>query len=216
MKKNQRVPQAPAAGTTSLNPWKDPFFRTTFSWAAGIVSVILVVDFAAKQTPDTSQWIIDLIPFFLVGGGSFYLVKFIGRKPAYYCGLNGLLVGIGLALVGLIPELFEGAHWESFYLFALVSFARGIPLLLVGMIFGWFATRGRVPIEIELPGKDELELAKKEGRPEPGPRIVTPVTAMPGSLSANKALLEKLETDPQAIMPEKIKRQQQKAAKSKR
>jgi hypothetical protein len=189
------------------NPFKtDPFFRVTASWAAGLVAVIMVMTFAATQMDNSDQRVIDAIPFIVVLFGCVYLVKFIGKTPSFYSGLCGVMVGFGLALMGLVGELFQGFYWESFSRFLYVGFLRALPLLLIGMLSGWWVTRGRVAIEIEMPGKKEIEAAHKEGRPEPTPRIITPVSAMPGSKSANSALLEQLDKDPVSLLSEKEKK----------
>jgi hypothetical protein len=195
----------------SFNPFKnDPFLRVTFTWAAGLVGVIMVFTFAALQLDESENLVITGIPFFVVVFGCAYLVKFIGKRPVYYCGLCGFLVGAGLALIGLIGELISGLYWESFIRFLFVAFMRGAPLVFVGMFAGWWVTRGRVPIEIEMPGKQEIEEARKNGRAEPAPRIITPVSAMPGSKTENAAMLKQLEKDPYSLLPEKERQKQTK------
>jgi len=196
------------------NPLKnDPFLKSALTWALGIVSFTLVLKFAALQMVETEKGLVELIPFLFVIFGAGYLVKFIGQRPAFYSGVCGFAVGMGLSFVGLISELLDGLYWESFARFLWAGVARGVPLAIAGAIAGWVVTRGRVAIEIEIPEKKEIEAAKKAGIAEPSPRIITPISELPGSLSGNKSLLEQLDSDPVSLLPEKERKRREKAGK---
>ncbi|MEI7556497.1 hypothetical protein [Candidatus Chlorohelix sp.] len=190
--------------TRFSNPFKnDPFITVTITWSLGLVAMVLMLTFAAYQLEDRLNVLVTGIPFFVTLFGCAYMVKFIGCRPLYYTGMAGFFVGVGLAFVGLLEELFNGLYWESFARFVLVAIARGAPLVFVGMFAGWWATRGRIPIEIEIPGKKEVEEATKSGLAEPAPRIITPLSAMPGSKTTNAAMLEQLEKDPASLLSER-------------
>ncbi len=196
------------------NPLKnDPFLKSALTWALGIVSFTLVLNFAALQMAETEKGLVELIPFLFVIFGAGYLVKFIGERPAFYSGVCGFAVGMGLAFVGLVNELLNGLYWESFARFLWAGVARGVPLAIAGAIAGWVVTRGRVAVEIEVPGKKDIEAAKKSGMPEPSARIITPITELPGSVSNNKSLLEQLDSDPVSLLPEKERKRREKAGK---
>lgn len=183
------------------NPLKeDQFLRTSIVWALGLLSMLMVIKFSVLQLTTTYDKAVDeLMPFLIVLFGAAYMVRFVGRRPVYYTMICGATVGVGMGLLGLANELLNGLYYESFIRFALVSVFRAVPLALVGGLAGWIMTRGRVPIEIEIPTKKEEEAAHKEGR-DVGPRIVTPVAAMPGKQEANTVLLEKLEKDPLSLL----------------
>jgi hypothetical protein len=190
--------------TRSSNPFKnDPFLTVTVTWSLGLVAMVLVLTFVSYQLDDRYNLLVTGIPFFVTLFGCAYLVKFIGRRPVFYTGMAGFFVGVGLAFVGLVEELLSGLYWESFARFIFVSIARGAPLVFVGMFAGWWSTRGRIPIEIEVPGKKEVEAANKSGLAEPTPRIVTPLSAMPGSKATNAAILNQLEKDPASLLSER-------------
>lgn len=182
------------------------FLRTSFVWGLGLLCMIMVIKFSVLQLVKTYDRAVDeVIPFFVVLFGAAYLVRFIGQRPIYYTAICGATVGLGMAFLGLVNELLGGLYYESFVRFGLVALFRAIPLGLVGALAGWIMTRGRVPIEIEIPTKKETEIARQEGR-ELGPRIVTPLADMPGSSETNQALLEQLENDPLALLTENERR----------
>ena len=197
------------------NPLKDdPFLRTSLTWALGIAGMNMAILFSMLQLTTTyDERVANFVPFLFVLFGAAYMVRFIGRRPVYYCAIFGFTVGACFALLGLARELlqFQGVYYESFVRFGLVAVVRGIPLALVGALGGWVVTRGRVPIEIEMPTKKDEDAARQAGLQQPAPRIVTPLAAMPGSQETNAALLERLEKDPESLMSE---REQQKLAKA--
>ena len=187
----------------------DPFLRTSVVWGLGILGMIMVLQFAQLQLFSTyDERVASLVPFLLVLFGAAYMVKFIGSRPVFYTAICGLTVGVGLAFLGLLNELlsFQGIYLESFARFLLVAVVRGAGMLVVGGLAGWIMTRGRTPIAIELPSKKEEDEARRSGQPLPGPRIVTPVSAMPGNPEANAALMEQLEKDPTSLMSERQRR----------
>jgi hypothetical protein len=192
----------------------DPFLRVSFTWALGITGMIMVLSWAQLQLTAASfdQVIFSLVPFLFVLFGAAYMVKFVGRKPVLYTTLCGVFVAIFEAGLGLVGDLLNGLSWEAFFRFFWVAAFRSVGMALMGALGGWIMTRGRIPIEIELPDKKELEAAHKEGRPEPAPRIVTPLSAMPGSATANAALLEQMERNPESLLPEREQRKRAKAA----
>ncbi len=198
------------------NSWtrikEDPFFRVSISWALGITGMIMVVSWAELQLGSETfdRAVFELVPFLFVLFGAAYMVKFVGRKPALYTALCGVFVAIFMALIGLIGDLMNGLSWEAFARFVWVAAFRSVGMALMGWLGGYIMTRGRVPIEIEMPGKKEIEAAHKAGIEEPTPRIVTPVSAMPGSFSLNASLLEQLENNPESLLPEKEKRRREK------
>ncbi len=184
----------------------DPFLKTALVWGLGILSMIIFLQFAMLQLFNNyDERLASLMPFLVVFFGAAYMVRFIGARPALYTGICGLTVGVGLAFLGLVNELlsFQGVYFESFARFLLVAFVRGVGMFAVGAVAGWVMTRGRVPIEIEMPTKKEEEAARQAGEALPAPRIVTPLAAMPGSPETNAALLEQLEKDPISLMTDK-------------
>lgn len=203
------------------NPFKsDPFLRTSVVWGLGLLCMILVADFAGRQLNAYDARIGQLIPYGVVLFGAAYMVRFIGVRPVYHTALCGVTVGVSLALLGLISELlgFRGIFFESFARFAWVALFQGALMGLIGGAAGWVMTRGRVPIEIEMPTKKDEEEARKKGESLPAPRIVTPLAAMPGSPEKNAALLEQLEKDPTSLMSERERHKlaRKAASKSKR
>ncbi len=192
----------------------DPFLRTSLTWALGVTSMNMAITFAMLQLDTYDARLAGFIPFLLVLFGAAYLVKFIGRRPAYYCGIFGFTVGTCFALLGLANELlqFTGVYYQSFVRFALVAVLEGVSLGLVGALSGRIMTRGRVAIEIEIPTKKEEDTARQNGQPLPGPRIVTPVAAMPGSRETNTALMDQLDKDPDSLLSERERRRMAKRA----
>jgi hypothetical protein len=192
------------------NPFKnDPFLKTSVVWGLAILAMIMVLQFAQLQLFSTyDSRVAALVPFLLLLFGAAYMVKFIGARPVFYTAICGLTVGVGLAFLGLLEELlsFQGIYFESFARFLLVAVVRGAGMMVVGGLAGWIMTRGRVPIAIELPSKKEEDEARRSGQPLPGPRIVTPVSAMPGNPETNAALMEQLEKDPTSLMSEHQRR----------
>lgn len=187
----------------------DSFLKTSIVWGLGILSMIMVLEFAMLQLITTyDERVAGFVPFLVVLFGTAYMVRFIGARPAFYTAICGLTVGVGMAFLGLLSELlqFNGIYYESFARFFLVGAVRGLGMMAVGAFAGWIMTRGRVPIAIEMPTKKEEEAARKAGQDLPAPRIVTPVAAMPGKLEANTALLEQLEKDPVSLMSEREQR----------
>ncbi len=192
----------------------DPFLRVSLTWALGITAMIMVLSWAQLQLTERNfdRRIFELVPFLFVLFGAAYMVKFVGRKPVFYTTLCGIFVAVNLAFLGLIGDLLDGPSFEAFVRFIWVAAFRSVGMALMGALGGWIMTRGRVPVEIELPDKKELEAARREGRDEPGPRIITPVSAMPGSASTNTALLEQLAENPDSLLPESEKLRRAKAA----
>ncbi len=192
------------------NPLKsDPFLKTSVVWGLGVLSMIMVLDFAMLQLATTyDSRVAGVVPFLVLLFGAAYMVRFIGARPVFYTAICGLVVGVGQAFLGLLGELlqFEGVYFESFARFLLVGLVRGISMMGVGAIAGWMMTRGRVPIAIDMPTKKEEEAALKAGEDLPTPRITTPVSAMPGSVAQNQALLDQLESDPLSLMTEAERR----------
>lgn len=186
----------------------DPFLRVSVTWALGITGMIMVLSWAQLQlsAQNFDRTIFSLVPFLFVLFGAAYMVKFVGRKPVLYTTLCGIFVAIFEAGLGLIGDLADGFSWQAFVRFVWVASFRSVGMALMGALGGWVMTRGRVPIEIELPDKQEIEAAHREGRAEPLPRIVTPVAAMPGSATSNVAMLEQMEKDPESLLPESEKR----------
>lgn len=173
----------------------DQFLKTSIIWGLGILGLVMVFDFGMIQLDAYDPALESIIPFALVLFGGAYMVKFIGARPVLYTAICGLTVGYGMAFLGLLNELlkFEGIYYESFLRFLYVGTLRGAGLALAGALGGWIMTRGKVPIEIEVPSKKEEDEARLAGKPLPAPRIVTPVSAMPGSLEVNTALLAEVE-----------------------
>jgi hypothetical protein len=198
------------------NSWSnlknDPFLRVSLTWALGITGMIMVLSWAQLQLSreNFDRTLFELVPFLFVLFGAAYMVKFIGRKPVLYTTLCGIFVAVFVAGLGLVGDLLSGPSWEAFVRFVWVAAFRSVGMALMGALGGWVMTRGRVPIEIELPDKSEIEEARRADRPEPAPRIVTPLSAMPGSQTANAALLEQIENDPDSLLPETEKRRRAK------
>jgi hypothetical protein len=181
----------------------EPFLKTAVVWGLGLLCMIMVAKFGMLQLTKSYDRVIDeIIPFFTVLFGAAYMVRFIGARPIFYTAVCGATVGVGMAFLGLVNDLMGGFSLNAFARFALVAVIRAIPLLMIGALAGWIMTRGRTPIAIEMPTKKEEEAAKAEGR-DIGPRIVTPVAAMPGSADTNRKLLEKLESDPLSLMSDR-------------
>jgi hypothetical protein len=181
----------------------DPFLKTAVMWGLGLLCMIMVAKFGMLQLTKTYDRAIDeIIPFFTVLFGAAYMVRFIGARPVLYTAICGATVGVGMAFLGLVNDLMGGFSLNAFVRFALVAVIRAIPLFIVGGLAGWIMTRGRTPIAIEMPTKKEEEAAKAEGR-DIGPRIITPVSAMPGSAETNRKLLDKLESDPLSLMSDR-------------
>jgi cytochrome bd-type quinol oxidase subunit 1 len=181
----------------------EPFLKTSVMWGLGLLCMIMVAKFGMLQlTKSYDRAIDEIIPFFTVLFGAAYLVRFIGSHPVFYTAVCGATVGVGMGFLGLVNDLMAGFSLNAFVRFFLVALIRAIPLFFVGALAGWIMTRGRTPIAIEMPTKKEEEKAKQEGR-DVGPRIVTPVNAMPGSAEANQKLLDKLESDPLSLMSDK-------------
>ncbi|NWJ97096.1 MAG: hypothetical protein HXX20_15030 [Chloroflexi bacterium] len=192
----------------------DSFLQVSLTWALGITGMIMVLSWAQLQLNDTNfdKTIFDLVPYLFVLFGAAYMVKFVGRKPVFYTTLCGIFVAFGMAGLGLFRELVEGLSFEAFARFIWVASFRSIGMAMMGALGGWIMTRGRVPIEIELPDKKEIDAARQQGQPEPAPRILTPVSSMPGQAAANLALLDKMKNDPDSILSESEKRRRAKAA----
>jgi len=192
----------------------DPFVRVSLSWALGVTGIIMVIGWIELQLAENfDPRLYELIPFLVTLFGAAYMVKFVGRKPVLYTALCGVFVAIFMAFLGLIGDLLNnGLSWQAFVVFVLVAAFRSLGMALVGALGGWIMTRGRVPIEIEIPGKKEVEAARREGLEEPAPRIVTPLAAMPGALDTNTSMLEQLNRDPESLLPENEKRRRAKNA----
>jgi hypothetical protein len=186
----------------------NPFMKVSIVWGLGLLSMIMVIEFAMLQLVTFDARVEALIPFLVVLFGSANMVKFVGARPAFYAGMCGVTVGVGMAFLGLLNELLssEGIYFESFARFLWVAVVRGVGMLGVGAVAGWIMTRGRVPIAIEVPTKKEEDAARRAGMEAPPPRIVTPVSAMPGSVEVNTRLLEQLEKDPTSLMSERERR----------
>lgn len=185
------------------NPFSDPFFKTSVVWGLGLLAMYMCLMWAMIQLDSFDTRVAGAMPFLLVILGSWYLVRFIGARPAFHCFLCGAVVGLGYVTLGFISDESSGLSYEGIVRYVLLIPAAMLGLGLPGLLVGWFRTRGRTPIEIEIPNKRETEAAKREGRELPPPRITTSVEEMPGSFKANTALLEKLESDPFSLLPER-------------
>lgn len=199
------------------NPFEsDPFLKTSIVWGLGLLAMYMCLMWAMIQLDTFDKAVAGILPFIMVVLGSWYLVRFIGARPAFHCFLCGAVVGLGYVTLGFISDEGSGLSYQGVVRYVLLIPAAMVGLGLPGLLVGWLRTRGRTPIEIEIPNKRETEAAKLEGRDLPPPRIVTSVKAMPGSTKTNTALLEKLETDPLSLMSERERLKLQKRATKKK
>ncbi len=200
------------------NPFaSDPFLKTSIVWGLGLLAMYMCLMWAMIQLDTFDKAVAGILPFIMVVIGSWYLVRFIGARPAFHCFLCGAVVGLGYVTLGFISDEGSGLSYQGVVRYVLLIPAAMLGLGLPGLLVGWLRTRGRTPIEIEIPNKRDTDAAKREGRDLPPPRIITPLKAMPGSTKTNTALLEKLETDPLSLMSERerLKLQKRAAKKSK-
>jgi hypothetical protein len=186
------------------NPFaNDPFLKTTLVWGLGLLTMYMCLRWAMFQLDSFDTKVDGLLPFLLVILGTWYLIRFIGERPLFHGFLCGATVGFGYVTLGFLSDELAGLSYQGVLRYLLLIPAASVGLGLPGLLVSWLRTRGRTAITIELPDKKELEAAKREGRSEPAPRIVTPVSAMPGSIKTNTALLEQLEHNPVALMSER-------------
>lgn len=186
------------------NPFaNDPFIKTSVVWGLGLLVMDMGLTWTLIQSDSYDRRVSGIFPFILVILGAWYLIRFIGARPLFHCFLCGAVVGFGLATLGFIGDEFNnGLSWNGLELYLVLIPTYMLSLGLPALAVGWVRTRGRTPIEIELPDKKEEEAAKRARQEPPKPRIITPVSEMPGSVEANKVLLKQLEKDPTSLMSE--------------
>lgn len=199
------------------NPFaNDPFLKTTLTLSLGAIGIDMAATWAFTQLGLTDGAIIGALPFIAVVMGTWYLMRFIGARPLFHAFLFGATVGFGFVTYGFLLDEFIGLSINGVVRYIFLVPAASLGLGLPALVVGWIKTRGRTPIAIEIPDKKELQAAIKAGKPEPAPRILTPVSQMPGSAQENKKLLEQLKKDPEALMSEKqkakLKKQQAKVS----
>jgi hypothetical protein len=205
-------------------PFKnDPFMRTSFTWGLAVTCMIVIVQLMLTSLDTTpgfttgeraiQEVITAVFTLFMCA----YMVRFIGGKPLFYTAFCGFWVAFWLAIYGLVAEIIVNSEWSprallaAFITFVITLVIRAVPLAVIGAIGGWIVTRGRVPIEIEVPGKEDFKQAEAEGLPVPIARIITPLEKLPGNLESNRALIEQLDQDPASLLPEKEKKRRAKS-----
>jgi hypothetical protein len=204
-------------------PFKnDPFMRTSFTWGLAITCLIVIVQLmldALDANPGRSLGEIaveEIVTCLFTLFGCVYVVRFIGRRPLFYTAFCGFWTAFWLATYGFFAEIIIANDWTprtflaAFVTFLITLVVRGIPLALIGAAGGWAVTRGRIPIEIEVPTKEDYKQAEQEGLDAPVAKIVTPLEKLPGNIEKNRALIEQLDKDPESLLPEKEKKRRAK------